>query len=82
MCIFLYIFFNSYIKKLFRVSNFKFYWVVVIVDVFFTVSSIKRWGKNNRKGDFFCHFIATNDDKHTTFQLLAKNCDNEVVTAR
>jgi hypothetical protein len=30
----------------------------------------------------FCHFIATNHDKHTTFQLLATKGDNEVVTAR
>ena len=30
----------------------------------------------------FCCFIATNDDKHTTFQLLATKGGNEVVTAR
>jgi len=28
----------------------------------------------------FCHFISKNDDKHTTWQLLATKCDDEVVT--
>ena len=78
----LYIFFNSYIQNLYRVSNVIFCWVVGIVDAFFTMRSIKRWGTSSRKGEFFCHFIATNDDKHTTFQLLATKGDNEVVTAK
>ena len=31
---------------------------------------------------FFCHFVVTNDDKHTTFQLLATKANSEVVSAR
>ena len=47
------------------------------------MSSIKRWGTSSRKGEFFCCcFIATNDDKHTTFQLLATKGDNEVLNTR
>ena len=71
-------------KKLFRVSNVIFYCVVGIVDVFFTVSSIKRWGTSNRKGEYFflCGFIAMNHDNHTNFQLLTKKGDNEVVITR
>ena len=70
-------------KILFRVYNVIFFSVVGIVDVFFTVISIKRWGMSTRKGEyFFCRFVVTNDDKHTTFQLLATKGDSEVVTAR
>ena len=70
-------------EYLFIVSNVIFYCVVGIVDVFFTVRSINRWGMSTRKGEsFFCRFVVTNDDKHTTFQLLTTKGDSEVVTAR
>jgi hypothetical protein len=40
-------------------------------------------GHEHLKGrEFFFHFIAMNDDKHTTFQLLATKGDDEVVIAR
>ena len=59
------------------------YFVDVVVDVFFTMISIKSWVMSTRKGEyFFCCFIVTNDDKHTTFQLLTTKGDSEVVTAR
>ena len=70
-------------EDLFIVSNVIFCCVVGIVDVFFTVSSIKRWGMSTRKGEyFFCRFVVTNDDKHATFQLLATKGDSDVVTLR
>ena len=65
------------------VRNVIFFCVVGIVDVFFTVSSIKRWGMSTRKGESpLCLFVVTKDDKHTTFQLLATKGDSEVVTTR
>ena len=83
MCIFQFIFFSSYHKNLFIVSNVIFIFIVGIIDVFFTMTSIKRWGMSIRKGDsFFSHFIAMNSGKNTTLQLLAKKGDNEVVIAR
>ena len=40
-------------------------------------------GHEHSKGRiFFCHGIATSDDKHTTFQLLATKGDDEVVSAK
>ena len=70
-------------KYLFTVYNVIFCCVVGIVDCFFTMSSIKRWGMSTRKGEsFFCLFVVTNDDKHTNFQLLATKGDSEVVTTR
>ena len=38
--------------------------------------------ENSKRGIFFCLFVVTNDDKNTTFQLLATKGDNEFVTAR
>ena len=43
----------SFLNNLFIVSNVILCCVVGIVDVLFTVSSIKRWGTSTRKGDFF-----------------------------
>ena len=37
--------------------------------------STKKWES------FINHFVVTNDDKHTTFQLLVTKGDSEVVTA-
>ena len=69
-------------KDLFIVSIVIFCFFVGIVDVFFTMSSIKRWAMSTWKGNFFCLFVVTNDDKHATFQLLTTKGDSEVVTAR
>ena len=62
-------------EYLFIVSNVIFCCGVGIVNFFFTLSSIKRWA-------IFFHFFVTNDDKHTTFQLLATKGNNEVVSSR
>ena len=35
-----------------------------------------------KRGIFFCLFVVTNDDKHTTFQLLTTKGDSEFVTTR
>ena len=70
-------------EYLFIVSNVIFCCVVGIFYVFFTVSSIKKWGMSTQKGEtFFCHFVVTNDDKHTTFQLLTTKGDSEFVTTK
>jgi hypothetical protein len=80
------IYFSIHIKtNFFIVSNINFIFIVGIVDVLFTVSSIKMWGMSTQKGEsffFFLHFLATNDDNHTTFQLLATKVLDEVVTTR
>ena len=38
--------------------------------------------EHSKKGIVFCHFVVTNDDKHTTFQRIATKGDSEFVTAR
>ena len=38
--------------------------------------------EHSRSGIFFCRFVVTNDDKHTTFQRIATKGDSEFVTAR